>query len=390
MARNGSGTMSIPNTMVAGEVITASEHNENYSDIVTELTNSVAVDGQSTMTGPLKASNGSVSAPAITFGADQDTGLYRIGSNDVGLSIGGTLIVEFTSTGIAVTGDISASDDMTVSGDLAVTGTTTLTDVLTLSSTSHFVAAKGTTAQRPGSPAAGMTRFNSSTNYLEFYDGSAWRPAVSSRLTATRFYTSSDTWTAPSNLDFIIVEVVGGGGGGGGSTGTPSFGSGGGSSGSYTRSRITAANAGASQTVTVGAGGAGNTAAGGANGGASSFGALVNAVGGIGGDAGTTSSAGQGGASPGSGSVGDFALPGTVGGRAGGTGGVGSNASTGGMGGAAPVYGAPSPGGAANANGVAGQARGSGGSGGSGHASSNTAGGTGSAGLVVVHEYTFS
>lgn len=33
----------------------------------------------------------------------------------------------------------------------------------------------GTTAQRPGSPAAGYLRYNSSTNTAEFYNGSGWR-----------------------------------------------------------------------------------------------------------------------------------------------------------------------------------------------------------------------
>ena len=34
--------------------------------------------------------------------------------------------------------------------------------------------ASGTTAQRPGSPSAGMFRFNSTTSEFEGYDGSAW------------------------------------------------------------------------------------------------------------------------------------------------------------------------------------------------------------------------
>jgi hypothetical protein len=55
MARNGSGTYSVPNTFVAGETITASGENQNFSDIGAEITNSVAADGQTSMTGPLKA-----------------------------------------------------------------------------------------------------------------------------------------------------------------------------------------------------------------------------------------------------------------------------------------------------------------------------------------------
>ena len=109
MSRNGSGTHSIPNTLVSGEVIEASDHNENYSDISAEITNSVAVDGQSTMTGALKLSNGTVGAPAAAFGSDTDTGLYRIGSNNLGVAVGGTKIVDVASTGATVTGDMNAT-----------------------------------------------------------------------------------------------------------------------------------------------------------------------------------------------------------------------------------------------------------------------------------------
>ncbi len=106
MSRNGSGTMSIVNTLVSGEVIEASDHNENYSDIASEITNSVAVDGQSTMTGPLKAASGTVAAPGMTFGADTDSGLYRIGSNNIGAAVGGTKILDVSSTGLDVIGAV--------------------------------------------------------------------------------------------------------------------------------------------------------------------------------------------------------------------------------------------------------------------------------------------
>ena len=54
MARNGSGTMSIEYAdFQSGANIVADELDANFSTIVTELTNSVAVDGQSTMTGDL-------------------------------------------------------------------------------------------------------------------------------------------------------------------------------------------------------------------------------------------------------------------------------------------------------------------------------------------------
>lgn len=109
MSRNGSGIYSVPNTFVAGTAITASGHNQNWSDAATEITNSVAADGQTSMTGSLKASLGSLALPSYTFAADTDTGRYRKSSNTMADVVGGVEIVEIASTGMSVTGDVSAS-----------------------------------------------------------------------------------------------------------------------------------------------------------------------------------------------------------------------------------------------------------------------------------------
>lgn len=105
MSRNGSGTYTVVNTFVSNNPITASGHNQNWSDIASEMTNSVAADGQTTMTGPLKASNGSVTNPSHTFGSDQNTGAYRIGADNYGIAVNGTKIVDVATTGVTVTGD---------------------------------------------------------------------------------------------------------------------------------------------------------------------------------------------------------------------------------------------------------------------------------------------
>jgi hypothetical protein len=40
--------------------------------------------------------------------------------------------------------------------------------------TGHITLPNGTTAQRPGSPASGMTRYNTGTNVIEYYNGTQW------------------------------------------------------------------------------------------------------------------------------------------------------------------------------------------------------------------------
>lgn len=102
MARNGSGTYTVPNSFTAGTTITAADHNENWSDVASEVTNSVAADGQTSMTGPLKASSGTAAAPAHTFAADTDTGGYRSAANEYSVAAGGMQIAAFSSAGIDI------------------------------------------------------------------------------------------------------------------------------------------------------------------------------------------------------------------------------------------------------------------------------------------------
>ena len=109
MSRNGSGTYTKVNTFSSGASITASGHNANWDDIALEMTNSLALDGQSVMTGQVKAANGTASAPGYTFGADLNTGFYRIGADELGAAVGGTKILDISSTGLVVTGTLSAS-----------------------------------------------------------------------------------------------------------------------------------------------------------------------------------------------------------------------------------------------------------------------------------------
>ena len=80
----------------------------------------------------------------------------------------------------------AAGEDATL-GNLTVSDTTlsTATDgdniildpqsgFLVIDSTSAFQIPTGTTAQRPGSPSAGYTRFNTETGLFEVYDGTEW------------------------------------------------------------------------------------------------------------------------------------------------------------------------------------------------------------------------
>ena len=69
----------------------------------------LAVTGTITPTGSVHAAAGSVGNPSIAFSADQDTGLFNIGANNLGVAIGGAKVLDVASTGLTVTGALGAS-----------------------------------------------------------------------------------------------------------------------------------------------------------------------------------------------------------------------------------------------------------------------------------------
>jgi microcystin-dependent protein len=64
------------------------------------MTNSLAADGQTTMTGPVKAASGTAAAPSYTFGSDTNTGFYSAGADIIGIAVGGVAVGQITSNGI--------------------------------------------------------------------------------------------------------------------------------------------------------------------------------------------------------------------------------------------------------------------------------------------------
>ena len=99
MPRNGSGTMSVANSFSSGTTISSSAMNSNFTDLATEMTNSLPRDGQAGMTGQFKAASGTSSLPGVAFGSDTDTGFYRKASNTIGVSAGGTEVGTIDSNG---------------------------------------------------------------------------------------------------------------------------------------------------------------------------------------------------------------------------------------------------------------------------------------------------
>ena len=190
-------------------------------------------------------------------------------------------------------------------------------------------------------------------------------------------FTASGTFTIPTGVSRIMIEMWGGGGGGGASSGGAGYAGDGGGSGAYAKSLF---NVTANVTITIGTGGAGGTSPGG-NGVAgtassASGGAVLTAGGGSGGKGNDGNALITAGGVPTATSASCLGINGYPGaGELGGaTGGAGGNAPAGGAGG--------------QANGTPGNAGSIPGGGGGGASQTNaggaSAGGAGAAGLVII------
>jgi hypothetical protein len=287
----------------------------------------------------------------------------------------------YTNTNITVDaqGRITAASNGTVSVTPAAVSDQNNT------STGYFDLPVGTTAQRPGSPANGMLRYNTSTSRFEFYQNNDWI-----------------NYSLAYNIEYVVVA-----GGGGAAGGWGGLGGGGGGAGGYIASSTSVIQGLNSYSITVGAGGAG--AAGtngtlGSNGTNSVFGSLFTSVGGGGAatwSASNSSSGGSGGGAsyntgvPGAGTAGQgfsggFGTVQAGGGGGGGASQVGFNAvtTTGGNGGAGLNWqsvgtfyagggGGGASGGTAGTGGAGGGGNGSTGSGNGVAGTANTGGGGG-------------
>jgi len=131
MSRNGSGVYSLPagNPVVTQTTISSSWANNTMTDLAAALTDSVAADGQTPMTGNL------------------DLNTHKA----VNLVAG------------TVAGDAIEYAQFTAAFVNPVFG-----------GTGFMLIPKGTTAQRPASPVNGEIRYNTDTAQFEGYQGGAW------------------------------------------------------------------------------------------------------------------------------------------------------------------------------------------------------------------------
>jgi len=161
MSRNGSGTYTLPagNPVVSGTVIATTWANNTMNDLASAMTDSVAADGQTPMTGPLNMNSNKVTNLATgTISGD------------------GINFTQFNTPTFG--GAVTCSTTLTVVGDT------------TMSGTGQLKIPNGTTGQRSATPVSGMIRFNSTLNSYEGY--TSYTGATISTIT---FVTTTATLT---------------------------------------------------------------------------------------------------------------------------------------------------------------------------------------------------
>ena len=234
--------MSVPNSFSSGAVISSSAVNANFTDIAAELTGSLPRDGQAAMTGQLKASSGTAAAPGMAWGSDTDSGFRRSGANTTMAVAGGTDVVAFSDTGIAMQSGMAITDQagLTVSG----TPTGAMMPYLATTAPTGWVTASGKTigdasssaTERANSDTASLfsflwTNFSDSICAVSSGRGASAAADYAAHKTITlpdlrgRAFFGLDNigGTAASRLGTIITSATTNGGSGGSETSTLSI-----------------------------------------------------------------------------------------------------------------------------------------------------------------------
>lgn len=83
MPRNGAGTFNILNPILVGTLRSSSAVNADFTDVGDQITNSMPINGIVGMSGQLKAADGSLLSPGITFGTDTNSGFRRSAADEM-------------------------------------------------------------------------------------------------------------------------------------------------------------------------------------------------------------------------------------------------------------------------------------------------------------------
>jgi fibronectin-binding autotransporter adhesin len=116
---------------------------------------------------------------------------------------------------LTTSGNFSASGTSILSGDVTAGSALTVTGLATFNTTEAIKLPVGTTAQRPGTPATGQIRFNSTNLQTEVYNGTIWEEVGGgpfdgtggNQTIAPDNTTYSGTFTSADGLKVVITSA---------------------------------------------------------------------------------------------------------------------------------------------------------------------------------------
>lgn len=203
-----------------------------YAKIIEIIDRLNAITSGTVTVTDVELGDGTASLPSLTFANDLNTGIYRIGADNIGISLGGTKYVDLAANLAAFTGAITASTTITAAtsvkaplfdtatavamtigttaSSVTITPATTITGLLTATGGITSVAGaqfySGTAVPAGGTAGSGV-KFSSTSNLGIFFGSGAPTLAAAQgsvyvrtdgSSTSTRLYINtngSTTWT---------------------------------------------------------------------------------------------------------------------------------------------------------------------------------------------------
>ena len=181
----------------------------------TTLSSTLSVTGNATFNGNVDLQDND----ELNIGTSDDFTIVHNGTNTAISNDTGLLTVDGAAGSAIRVNEAGADVDFIVEGDTNTAlfkvdagtdtvvvggGTVTTGATLKVDATDSFMVAAGTTAQRPGSAAAGMMRWNTTSSKLEYFDGSEWR-----NMTADFTVITSDAFSGDGSTVAFTLSGTG-------------------------------------------------------------------------------------------------------------------------------------------------------------------------------------
>jgi hypothetical protein len=218
MSTSGAATVNslvTANAQVTGGAITGTPISGSTGSFTTLVAATSTVTGQFTANANI-ASTSTSTGSIVVIGGVGVSGNVNIGS-------GSTINSNKTAVNTVIKGvnddsllfASASTDQVMIGGNVALSSGFTAGAKLQINSNDSIILPVGTSGQRPATPVAGMTRYNSTLNQLEFWNGSQWASTetVFTLITDQQFTgdgtTTNFVLNAASTTNSTIVSING-------------------------------------------------------------------------------------------------------------------------------------------------------------------------------------